>query len=811
MVRCLKVEFDGHWYSWFDCDDLQESKIQRFPDILKQNITHYFNIPPQYQVIFDCIGRLNSDSDLFRVFDSKSPTIKVYDQRRGVNEPTATCPVTPELTAPHRALASNSPVSRAVPSAPGPGPGPEPRMLEVKLHKFPGERYGFTNISCQTALVVSSVECGGILDRWNAALPDKAVMPGDVILSVNEKKDPQAMREQLQKDELFMVLRRGASFDLGDNACRSPVPRQLSPPPCAAHTHVNGLSPCAGATVFHHVVHSPPPQCVNPGMVPRCPRPCAPQEVDATAARHFAECARMNEFCNTWKGRREETGRLLKAFSPENAQSARHDALFTAMDEMARRCAQERQGGAPYEQLARIDMHDCVGARPTGSPGHFDMCGGVTSPGLHGRSGYPGVAQPNRMLTPDMGAFGGKMPPQYGKKHDLARIERIVRDVVRVLDVDEDGADSTVDLSEANGRKAKTLRTHIDKEIEALKRAREEDYTALRTLIEERVQTSSEAHVRRSTFGKVTDSLRGVEDTVANVQRQRERDVSRLELLQDELDRSANRDIVHVLDEQLGGQIGIRDLLAKQACGQQQQSVDELALAIESTKKAMHEETAQSNQHILSELNSLRAEMSEKESFEAEWRKDRDEQQRVIGELVLQLQDTQKAYENLESRIATQTQAPPVRASEARAVPQAQRSATAGLEPEGSDGMYVSDGSLTDNAVAEVLNEFGGAIIAGQTWRHVSGNTYMWGTRRLWIKATEEGPKVRVGGTVTLLTEYLQEMLSSGNMDVVAQKPTPKDRSLRAKTKAKAKARSRVLQDESDGSMDFANPYAAAL
>eukprot|EP00397_Hematodinium_sp_SG-2012_P001879 GEMP01001884.1.p1 GENE.GEMP01001884.1~~GEMP01001884.1.p1 ORF type:complete len:979 (+),score=238.45 GEMP01001884.1:194-3130(+) len=978
MVRCLKVEFDGHWYSWFDCDDAQISKIQRLPDILRQNVTHYFKIPVADQVIFDNVGRLNSDSDIFRVFHADKPAIHVYDKRRGVceypchfaegdlsktNAPMASCsPSASAFPTPNGAMASSAyPITQATTSV-------EPAIHEVRLIKTPGERFGFTNITCQTALVVSSVDSGGILARWNSQYPDRAVTSGDIILSVNHQTDPQQMREQLQTDDLLLVIRRGASFNLeGEGVARTvqqpvhqspmspspplsrgdefttvlppPVrpsslqfadkqvygersPRGIaalhsgsSTPPCGiARAQANNV--CPNATSSHrHVVRSPSPAyladnvCSSPSMSTKQPR-CFDHS-DSIASRHFSECARLNHFSNTWKARREETGNLLNAHqipdaNVEKMRDATHHSLFTAMDEMASRCAKARR--ADMEAL-RTQLGDT----------NFGRVPQAANPGYCLRSSpHVTPCRTAPCMVPALEAVAAprqsRSPP--GRKYDLDKIDRIVRGVVRVLDHDEnryvghhdtssnsDNSSSGMPTKHRRGgggvsKKLNDLRTHFNSEIDVLKKTHQEDYDALKKLILEKIRALEEAQPRRSAIGEVAKNLQNVEDVVANVQLQRSMDVSRLEQLQEELERArGSKDIVRELEDQLqlGGHMGIRELLASQQdVGQKltanRQFVDDFAQDMETAQRALLDETAQLNSTFCAEINEIRTQLHQKQNVEFEWIKDREEQHKVIGDLVLQLQEQKKLYEDLELRVLAANAAPQRVASQiiipqrsvsrisqlpatggrspininagrspisqggnrspatgARATVEPPRSSSVepprmsvrstrtsvqpprpsvrstraeppGPEaprPSGGGELYVSDGSVTDNAVAEVLNRYGGATIGGKTWTHVSGNTYSWGTRKLWIKASAAGeePKVRLGGTVTLMSEFLEDVLLAGDV-VESPKAAPKAKGKAKAKAAKAKPAQKALPPvESDSdSMDFgANPYAAVM
>lgn len=90
--------------------------------------------------------------------------------------------------------------------------------VEVRLTKDPADglnsRFGFANVPSPDGrhLLITWVDVNGLLERWNRSYPDRAVHEGDMIFAVNGAKDDiEAMRVQLQHENVHMLVRRGAS------------------------------------------------------------------------------------------------------------------------------------------------------------------------------------------------------------------------------------------------------------------------------------------------------------------------------------------------------------------------------------------------------------------------------------------------------------------------------------------------------------------------------------------------------------------------------------------------------------------------
>merc|ERR1712083_672589 len=94
--------------------------------------------------------------------------------------------------------------------------GPPAGCLEVALSKDPNDRdnsrFGFANVPATNgrALLITWVDSGGLLGKWNREHPDKIVHECDMIFAVNSAtEDVDAMRTQLHMDAIRMLVQPG--------------------------------------------------------------------------------------------------------------------------------------------------------------------------------------------------------------------------------------------------------------------------------------------------------------------------------------------------------------------------------------------------------------------------------------------------------------------------------------------------------------------------------------------------------------------------------------------------------------------------
>jgi len=81
-VRMLRVEFRGQPYDWFNLEDAADTiRSAEFPKTLQENIAHYFNIPLEYQAVFDEEGLLSTVVDFVRALQAVKPSLQIFDIR----------------------------------------------------------------------------------------------------------------------------------------------------------------------------------------------------------------------------------------------------------------------------------------------------------------------------------------------------------------------------------------------------------------------------------------------------------------------------------------------------------------------------------------------------------------------------------------------------------------------------------------------------------------------------------------------------------------------------------------------------------
>eukprot|EP00930_Biecheleria_cincta_P100217 TRINITY_DN91840_c0_g1_i1.p1 TRINITY_DN91840_c0_g1~~TRINITY_DN91840_c0_g1_i1.p1 ORF type:complete len:343 (+),score=51.29 TRINITY_DN91840_c0_g1_i1:66-1094(+) len=90
-------------------------------------------------------------------------------------------------------------------------------QIEIALHKDRRnglDKFGFANVPTPDGrcLQITMIEQHFLLDSWNRMQPqDRQIRPNDIIVSVNNVTgNYENMREQLQQDDVFMVVKRGA-------------------------------------------------------------------------------------------------------------------------------------------------------------------------------------------------------------------------------------------------------------------------------------------------------------------------------------------------------------------------------------------------------------------------------------------------------------------------------------------------------------------------------------------------------------------------------------------------------------------------
>lgn len=80
--RMLRIEYKGQPYDWFNLDEMGDIvRTNDFANTLRENITHYFGVPFEHQVIYDEEGILSSMVDFSRALRSVRPWLRVYDTR----------------------------------------------------------------------------------------------------------------------------------------------------------------------------------------------------------------------------------------------------------------------------------------------------------------------------------------------------------------------------------------------------------------------------------------------------------------------------------------------------------------------------------------------------------------------------------------------------------------------------------------------------------------------------------------------------------------------------------------------------------
>lgn len=83
----LRIEYKGQPYDWFNLDEMGDIvRTSDFSNTLKENITHYFGVPIEFQAVYDEEGLLNSIVDYARAFRSIRPWLRVYDMREMIPE-----------------------------------------------------------------------------------------------------------------------------------------------------------------------------------------------------------------------------------------------------------------------------------------------------------------------------------------------------------------------------------------------------------------------------------------------------------------------------------------------------------------------------------------------------------------------------------------------------------------------------------------------------------------------------------------------------------------------------------------------------
>eukprot|EP00392_Amoebophrya_sp_AT5.2_P006422 g6434.t1 len=85
--RILKLEYQGNVYNWFDLNQTEAARHDDFIDILRQNIVNYYQVPHEYQLLFDNDGLLIEPADVRRaVLYPEKPFLKLVDLRELVAE-----------------------------------------------------------------------------------------------------------------------------------------------------------------------------------------------------------------------------------------------------------------------------------------------------------------------------------------------------------------------------------------------------------------------------------------------------------------------------------------------------------------------------------------------------------------------------------------------------------------------------------------------------------------------------------------------------------------------------------------------------
>lgn len=80
--RLLRVEFRGQPFDWFNLEDLGELvQSMDFVITLRENISHYFGVPSEWQIMFDDAGVICTSADLLRALQHSRPSLRVYDMR----------------------------------------------------------------------------------------------------------------------------------------------------------------------------------------------------------------------------------------------------------------------------------------------------------------------------------------------------------------------------------------------------------------------------------------------------------------------------------------------------------------------------------------------------------------------------------------------------------------------------------------------------------------------------------------------------------------------------------------------------------
>jgi hypothetical protein len=83
----LRIEYKGQPYDWFNLDEMGDIvRTIDFSNTLRENITHYFGVPYEYQAIYDEEGLLTSMLDFARALRSVRPWLRIYDAREMMPE-----------------------------------------------------------------------------------------------------------------------------------------------------------------------------------------------------------------------------------------------------------------------------------------------------------------------------------------------------------------------------------------------------------------------------------------------------------------------------------------------------------------------------------------------------------------------------------------------------------------------------------------------------------------------------------------------------------------------------------------------------
>eukprot|EP00928_Gymnodinium_smaydae_P015783 TRINITY_DN15856_c0_g1_i1.p1 TRINITY_DN15856_c0_g1~~TRINITY_DN15856_c0_g1_i1.p1 ORF type:complete len:162 (-),score=53.99 TRINITY_DN15856_c0_g1_i1:231-716(-) len=120
----------------------------------------------------------------------------------GVNTQEAAAPAPPAAAATvSEAAAVKAPEPAPVPAAaPAPAPAPPTNEMEIVVEKKDQELGLDVDFANEKTLVVVKVKPGGLLESWNKANPDKALMENDQIVAINGATgSTKAMLEKVQQ------------------------------------------------------------------------------------------------------------------------------------------------------------------------------------------------------------------------------------------------------------------------------------------------------------------------------------------------------------------------------------------------------------------------------------------------------------------------------------------------------------------------------------------------------------------------------------------------------------------------------------